>query len=573
MATETDSDNRFGRVSRRRGILFRYLLLAATLVGIVALAVLLTKTALDAFGFTGPGGSGYGGPPPAWYLVYFLTLVVPTTTLSVYYYRENRSAGVRGLATLGLLVAGLMAGGGALVFFVVVDPLVYLSYVLGVVFTVGTYLAHGRVAPGRSFRERAGLTALVGWLTLLGAPEEPAVAVTKIVYGLAGLPTNFNGLVGLPVPSLAIIVQQLPIVPTPWAIYLWTVALPLAALLGGLTYRREANRLEALTVVGLVVGVALVGGLLLSLVTPIPRAPATLVVTFGLAPLGYFVERTIRESTKESVALLFPILIAGGSLVGAAVVESLGISSPDTWLDWQFLTNLPSSFPADAGVYPALVGSVLLMLVVIALSFPIGVGAAVYLEEYAPDSRTTRLIQVNISNLAGVPSVVYGLLGLGVFIRFFGLGIGSLLVAGMALALLILPIIIISSREAIRSVPDSQRQASYGMGATKWQTVKNVVLPRAIPGILTGTILALGRAVGETAPLIMVGAAQTTFSVPVGLSDTVSALPMQIYAWAFQPSEIWRYRVLPAGVVVILAVLLTMNATAIILRNRYETEG
>jgi phosphate transport system permease protein len=216
----------------------------------------------------------------------------------------------------------------------------------------------------------------------------------------------------------------------------------------------------------------------------------------------------------------------------------------------------------------------MLMVVVAVLSFPVGVGAAVYLEEYAPNNRFTRIIDVNISNLAGVPSVVYGLLGLGLFVTYLDQPSGSLFVAGAALGLLILPIVIISSREAIRSVPSDMREASYGMGATRWQTVRNVVLPRAFPGILTGTILALGRAIGETAPLIMVGVASVQYNLPSALSDKLTAMPMQVYAWAslFAGDDFYQ-RAVPAGVVVLVVVLLAMNSAAIVLRNRYQRES
>jgi phosphate transport system permease protein len=213
------------------------------------------------------------------------------------------------------------------------------------------------------------------------------------------------------------------------------------------------------------------------------------------------------------------------------------------------------------------------MIVVALISFPVGVGAAIYLEEYASEGRLKRIIDVNISNLAGVPSVVYGLLGLGAFVRYGGLTPGTVIVGGATLTLLILPIVIISAREAIRSVPDTQRQASYGMGATRWQTVRKVVLPRAFPGILTGTILALSRAIGETAPLIVIGAPQI-FDLPTTLSDRVGAMPLQLYVWATTFADPAFYTtVLAAGVVVLLVVMLAMNSVAIVLRNRYQTRG
>ncbi|WP_256943971.1 phosphate ABC transporter permease PstA, partial [Halobacterium hubeiense] len=221
---------------------------------------------------------------------------------------------------------------------------------------------------------------------------------------------------------------------------------------------------------------------------------------------------------------------------------------------------------------PAIGGSILLMLTVAVLAFPVGIGAAVYLEEYAPDNRFTRVIDVNISNLAGVPSVVYGLLGLGLFVTYLNQPPGTVLLGGATLGLLILPIVIISAREAIRAVPEETRAASYGMGATKWQTVKNVVLPRSFSGILTGTILALGRAIGETAPLIMIGAPNVKYSLPAGLSEAASAMPLQVYAWSsLYAGDDFYQKAVPAGVVVLVAILLAMNSIAIVLRNKYQS--
>jgi len=222
------------------------------------------------------------------------------------------------------------------------------------------------------------------------------------------------------------------------------------------------------------------------------------------------------------------------------------------------------------------------MVTVAVFSFPLGVGGAVYLEEYAPDNRFTRFVEVNISNIAGVPSVVYGLLGLGIFVNinaqlgpitYSGIGAGVVLTGALTLSLLILPIVIISAQEAIRSVPDSLRQASYGMGATRWQTIRNVVIPRSLPGILTGTILALGRAIGETAPLIMIGAATGLFTAPDGLFSSAAAMPLQIYFWSSRPEEAFQYGVVAAGVVTLLIVLLSMNSVAILVRNKYQQEA
>ncbi len=258
------------------------------------------------------------------------------------------------------------------------------------------------------------------------------------------------------------------------------------------------------------------------------------------------------------------------------------------WLNLTFLTYPPSQLIGDylagargAGIFPALVGSILLIALTAIFTIFLGVGAAIYLEEYAPENRWTDLIEANIANLAAVPSIVYGLLGLALFVR--ALQFGSSLIAGaLTLTLLILPIVIVSSQESIRSVPASRRQAAYGVGATQWEVVRDVVLPAALPGIMTGTILSLSRAIGETAPLLLIGAATTMFAPPItegfgglplpDLFGPFSAMPMQIFGWATLPQEGFQH-VAAAGIVVLLAVLLGMNAIAIYIRHRYETEA
>lgn len=240
------------------------------------------------------------------------------------------------------------------------------------------------------------------------------------------------------------------------------------------------------------------------------------------------------------------------------------------WVDWQFVTSAPSRFPERAGIYPAMMGSVFVIALVALFSLPLGVGAAIYLEEYAPNHLLTRAIETNISNLAGVPSIVYGLLGLGIFVTLFDMEDGTVLVGGMTLTLLILPIVIISSQEAIKSVPDSHRHASYGVGATQWQMIRSVVLPEAAPGIMTGLILALARAIGETAPLIMIGAATSIFTPPKGLFSSFSAMPIQIFAWSDLPNPDFQHGVTPAGVVILLAIMLLMNSTAVFIRHRLQ---
>jgi phosphate transport system permease protein len=242
------------------------------------------------------------------------------------------------------------------------------------------------------------------------------------------------------------------------------------------------------------------------------------------------------------------------------------------WLDWQFLTSAPSRFPEEAGIFPALIGSVLLIVTLMPIAVVLGVGAAIYLTEYAPRNWFVKFVHLNISNLAGVPSVVWGLLGLGIFIQLppdrLELPHGTLLVGALTMALLVLPIVIIASLEAIRAVPDSFREGSYGMGATRWQTVRRVVLPRAIPGIMTGTIIALARALGETAPLIMIGVPTAVWHVPKHPFDKFTTMTMQIFRWADYPQEEFKYGVMAAGVVTLLVSLLSLNAVAVIIRHK-----
>lgn len=237
-------------------------------------------------------------------------------------------------------------------------------------------------------------------------------------------------------------------------------------------------------------------------------------------------------------------------------------------LSIDFLTNFASRFPDQAGIKAALVGSVWLMAVVAPTSILLGVGSAIYLEEYAKKGRITTFIQMNISNLAGVPSVVFGLLGLTIFVRALALG-NSILAAGFTMSLLILPVIIVAAQEAIRSVPGELRDASYGMGATKWQTIVRIILPAAIPGILTGSILALSRAIGETAPLIVVGIPVIIQFLPEGVMDTFTALPMQIYDWSSRPQAEFQ-TVAAAGIIVLMVVLLFMNSIAVFIRNKFD---
>ena len=296
------------------------------------------------------------------------------------------------------------------------------------------------------------------------------------------------------------------------------------------------------------------------------------------------VERIIRPEVVQ-VWNLWP------SLTQAAEIRAtLAAEHPDaeldfiSWLSKDFVTRPQTSEAFTAGVRTAIFGSLWTILFTILLAFPIGVGAAIYLEEYASDNRFNRIIQTNINNLAGVPSIIYGILGLAIFVRtlepltsgeVFGLvdpttaNGRTVLSAGLTLGLLVLPIIIINAQEAIRAVPRSLRNASFGVGATKWQTVWSHVLPNAMPGILTGTILAISRAIGETAPLVVVGASTAISFDPNSPFSKFTTLPIQIYQWTSRPQDEFR-SLAAATILVLLVLLLSLNASAVLLRSRFS---
>ena len=254
------------------------------------------------------------------------------------------------------------------------------------------------------------------------------------------------------------------------------------------------------------------------------------------------------------------------AILAILLIDVFGRGIPE--LDWGFISSFPSRFPEQSGLRSALLGTLWLIGFTAMISFPLGVAAAIYLEEYAADSWITRLIQINIANLAGVPSVVYGLLGLGLFVRNLGLG-RTILAGALTMSLLVLPIIIVASREALRAVPTSLREGGYALGASRWQVVYRIVLPAALPGILTGTILAVARAIGETAPLITIGALTYIAFDPQGPLDLFTVLPIQIFNWISLPNP--EFASLAAGgIVVLLLVLLAANLTAIVLRHRFE---
>jgi phosphate transport system permease protein len=262
-------------------------------------------------------------------------------------------------------------------------------------------------------------------------------------------------------------------------------------------------------------------------------------------------------------ACVFAIVVLLVALL-ALLFEVLRQGLP--WLNANFLTSPPSSRPARAGIFPALLGSLELGIMVGLMAFPVGIAAAVYLAEYASDSRVNRLLQTNIGNLAGVPSIIYGILGLGVFVRLAGLG-PTVFAGALTLTLLILPIVIIASIEALKAVPGSQREGAYALGATRWQVVRRSVLPAAAPGIMTGIILAMARAVGEAAPLIVIGAFTFVTFIPNPFAGQYTVLPIQIYGWAIRPQDDFQ-GISAAAIIVILALILILNALALVVRAR-----
>lgn len=242
-----------------------------------------------------------------------------------------------------------------------------------------------------------------------------------------------------------------------------------------------------------------------------------------------------------------------------------------SWVNLNFITNYPSRFPEMSGFRSPLIGSLLIIGLTAILSFPIGAGAAIYLEEYGAKGWVSRIIETNISNLAGVPSIIYGLLALTVFVRMFGdfTGGRTVIAGALTMTLLSLPVIIVAAREAIRAVPGSQRQAAYALGATRWETIASHVLPSALPGIMTGTILAMSRAIGETAPLITIGALTYIAFDPNNLRDVFTVMPIQIFNWVSLPQQTF-HNLASAGIIVLLSILLSMNLIAVIIRRKTE---
>ena len=283
-----------------------------------------------------------------------------------------------------------------------------------------------------------------------------------------------------------------------------------------------------------------------------------------------------QSNTRKTYRLardnVFAALFAGSVVIGVLVlawlllevfIDSIG------WLDWQFLSSYSSRHPDQAGVLAPIAGTFWVIILTAIMTVPVGIATAVYLEEFAPNTRLTRLIQLNISNLAGVPSVVYGLLGLAIFVQYLFDGQRSLLAGALTLSLLVMPIVIIASQEAVRAVPPSYRDAAYAMGATRWQVVKMVVLPQAIPSIMSGIILAMSRAIGETAPILVVSSLVFITYVPTSPFDRFTVLPLQIVTWVSQPQDDFRH-IAAAAIVILLVMLLTMNAAAIYIRAKFQ---
>lgn len=277
-----------------------------------------------------------------------------------------------------------------------------------------------------------------------------------------------------------------------------------------------------------------------------------------------------KKRRKFLSGIIYPLII-GSTLIGILglgilLFEILNKGLP--WLSMDFLNNFPSRHPEQAGIKAALYGTIWITSLTALFSIPLGVGAAIYLEEYAPNNRITQFISLSITNLAGVPSIVYGLLGLGLFVNFLALG-RSLLAGSLTLTLLILPIIIIASREAISSVPMNYRLAAFALGATKWQSIRYAILPSALPGFLTGIILALSRAIGESAPVLAITALVYITFTPTGPLDRFTVLPIQIFNWISRPQEDFA-GIAAAGIIILLVILLSMNSVAIFVRNKYQ---
>lgn len=275
----------------------------------------------------------------------------------------------------------------------------------------------------------------------------------------------------------------------------------------------------------------------------------------------------LSANAKDKIFNVFAMLCTGLSLLTLVILIGDILYKGLARISWSFFFSLPSRFPEQSGIYTALAGMFSLLLFTLLIALPIGIMSGIYLQEYGTKNKLAKFIEINISNLAGVPSVIYGILGLTLFVRTAGLG-NSILAGALTLALLIMPVIIVSTREAIKAVPDSLREASFGMGATRWQTISRVILPASFGGILTGIILSVSRAIGETAPLIVVGALAYVPFIPEGPMDQFTSLPIQIYNWTSRPQQGFVMNA-AAGIIILLVFTFLLNGIAIYLRNRW----
>ena len=599
-------DGRFG-LKELKGKAFEGVLIAATLVGIVALVVLFGYIFVDAVGPLAASAE--------WYLLFLATLVAPTSAFALYVRRRPaaRHTNARAFAAVfGGLAISLAAwvvfdatGPHGLLLYAVlasISPLLIAGYAKRVersMFVgpamVVTTLAAILLTLGSEvlvFALFDVVARLVGLLPVVGSlqlPVAPALLVTAISTGGPTIAVLWYlrrrrastrtyllvpvvaGVSGLGTAGLDFWLQPTVDLLPDWLAYLGLVGLPVAAFVAVAVARRANVRRSLLAGGAVVAGNLAVSGL--ALAVSVDPSFWIVLVSGTVVPVAYVVGDAANREGR--IGLLGPFVLIGGVLLGAFLEDVIGATGPDSWLTPTLLLNSWNGItPTEAGAYPSIVGSIMIVSVMALLSFPVGVGAAIYLEEYAPDTgmagRFANFVEINIANLAGVPSVVYGLLGLALFNNALDFPPGIVLSAAMTLGLLILPIVIVSAQEAIRAVPDSLRQGSYGMGASRWQTLRNVVLPEAIPGILTGTILALGRAIGETAPLIVISVPVFAGS-PDGLFTSGAALPLRIYTASANAIPAYRKGVLAALAIVLLALMLTMNAVAILLRNRYRT--
>ncbi|PSP24710.1 phosphate ABC transporter permease PtsA [Halobacteriales archaeon QH_10_65_19] len=471
-----------------------------------------------------------------------------------------------------------------------VGPAVVLAMLLAIIWTFGSEvlvfpLLDAAFGLGNEF---------LGGVPVLGSvpvPVERGLLVTAIAVGVPTLAvgnsvlrrrTSTDGILvvlavlGLSAAGTAgldrLLRPYLEVLPL-WVAYGGVVGIPVIGVLALVVTRRRGLR-SGLFATGAAVAGALAVAATALTVSINPRLLIVLSLGMGV-PTAYVVGEAFVTDRDGRVGVAGPFVIVGGIVLGAYLERFLSIGGLDTWVTPTLLVESWDGLTAtDAGAYPSIVGSIMIVSFMALMAFPVGVGAAIYLEEYAPDTgwkgRLANLVELNIANLAGVPSVVYGLLGLGLFQNFLDYAPGLVFSAAATLGFLILPIVIVSAQEALKAVPDSLREASYGMGASRWQTIRSVVLPEAVPGILTGTILALGRAIGETAPLIIIAVPTTTFTTPDGLFASGAAVPLRIFSASANFAPEYRKGVVAALAIVLLVLMLTMNAIAIVIRNRYQ---